>query len=112
MKKIIPTLFLLVIITFSLSAQQKALINTSQSPHAKFYSPNADAVKWTGGFWGHWYNVSRDTMVMNMLHLYKNDTLCHGFCNFEIAAGIKQGKHAGAPFHDGDFYKTLESLLF
>ena len=98
-------------LTFSLSAQQDALVNTFQSPYAKFYSPDADAVKWTGGFWGHWYEVSRDTMVMNMLHLYENDSLCHGFCNFEIAAGIKQGEHAGAPFHDGDFYKTLEAVV-
>ena len=56
-------------------------------------------------------DVSRDTMVMNMLHLYENDSLCHGFCNFEIAAGLKVGEHAGAPFHDGDFYKTLEAVV-
>ena len=109
--KLISIGIILGALTSNVCAQQHALVNTSQSPYAKFYSPDADAVKWTGGFWGHWYDVSRDTMVMNMLHLYENDTLCHGFCNFEIAAGIKQGEHAGAPFHDGDFYKTLEAVV-
>lgn len=98
-------------LAYSLCAQQEALLNTSDSPFAKFYSPNMGDVKWTGGFWGQWYEVSRDTMVMNMLHLYENDSLCHGFCNFEIAAGLKEGEHAGAPFHDGDFYKTLEAVI-
>ena len=31
------------------------------------------------------------------------------FENFRIAAGLSQGKHRGAPFNDGDFYKWLES---
>ena len=111
MRLIFVSALMLVATSFSSVAQEKALVNTSHSPYAKFYSPDADAVIWTGGFWGHWYDVSRDTMVMNMLHLYENDTLCHGFCNFEIAAGIKHGEHAGAPFHDGDFYKTLEAVV-
>ena len=28
--------------------------------------------------------------------------------NFRIAAGLAEGKHRGAPFNDGDFYKWLE----
>ena len=111
MRLIFVSSLMLMATSFFSVAQEKALVNTSHSPYARFYSPNADAVKWSGGFWGHWYDVSRDTMVMNMLHLYENDTLCHGFCNFEIAAGIKHGEHAGAPFHDGDFYKTLEAVI-
>ena len=111
MRLIFVSSLMLMATSFFSVAQEKALVNTSHSPYARFYSPNADAVKWSGGFWGHWYDVSRDTMVMNMLHLYENDTLCHGFCNFEIAAGIKHGEHAGAPFHDGDFYKTLEAVV-
>ncbi|AKP52262.1 aceric acid hydrolase [Cyclobacterium amurskyense] len=93
------------------NAQEKALVNTSKSPYAKQVSVDMDAVKWTDGFWGHWADVSKDTMAMNMLHIYENDTLSHGFLNFEIAAGYKEGRHRGAPFHDGDFYKTLEALV-
>lgn len=101
----------LIVTSTQIGAQEKALVNTSKSPFAKLISLDMDAVKWTGGFWGHWSDLSRDTMAMNMLNLYKNDSVCHGFCNFEIAAGHKEGKHAGAPFHDGDFYKTLEAVI-
>lgn len=111
MRLIYIFLCLLLVPSFLSLAQENALVNTSKSPYAKLYSPDADAVKWTGGFWGQWYDTSRDTMVINMLRLYENDSLCHGFCNFEIAAGIKEGEHAGAPFHDGDFYKTLEAVV-
>lgn len=102
---------MLLVASTHLNAQEKALVNTSKSPYAKLIPVNIDAVKWTGGFWGHWADVSRDTMAMNMLNLYENDSVCHGFCNFEIAAGYKEGVHAGAPFHDGDFYKTLEAII-
>ena len=111
MKKIIPIILALFVLTNSISAQQEALVNTSQSPYAKLIQVDVDAVKWTGGFWGRWFDVSKDTMAMNMLHVYENDTLCHGYCNFEIAAGLKKGSHKGSPFHDGDFYKTLEGVI-
>lgn len=98
-------------VSFSGLAQEKALVNTSKSPFAKFRSVDVDAVNWTGGFWGYWFDQSKDTMAMNMLNLYENDSVCHGFCNFEIAAGHKEGKHFGAPFHDGDFYKSIEAVI-
>jgi len=101
----------LLIVGNQLYSLDKTLVNTSQSPYAKFVSVDMDAVQWTDGFWGHWADVSEDTMAINMLNLYKNDTLCHGYCNFEIAPGYKQGRHRGAPFHDGDFYKTLEAII-
>ncbi len=96
--------------SYQLWAQEKSLVNTSKSPYAKQVSVNTDAVTWKGGFWGHWADVSQDTMAISMLHLYKNDALAHGLSNFEIAAGHKPGKHGGAPFQDGDFYKTLEAI--
>ena len=38
-----------------------------------------------------------------------NKEICHSWENFRIAAGESEGKHAGPPFHDGDFYKWLEA---
>src|SRR5260370_12028581 len=29
--------------------------------------------------------------------------------NFRIAAGLAEGRHRGAPFNDGDFYKWFEA---
>ena len=104
---------ILLVASSQINAQEKALVNTSKSPYAKLIPVNIDAVKWTGGFWGHWADVSRDTMAMNMLNLYENDSVCHGFCNFEIAAGLtKMENMSEHPFHDGDFYKTTGSSNF
>jgi DUF1680 family protein len=111
MTKIISAVFISLVLAGSITAQQRALVNTSNSPYARLTSVDMDAVHWTGGFWGHWFEISRDTMAMNMLNLYENDSVCHGFCNFEIAAGLKDGLHVGPPFHDGDFYKTLEGII-
>ncbi len=108
---ILTSIFTLVVLQNHTFAQQRALVNTSKSPFAVQVPLDVDGVRWTDGFWGRWFKVSRDTMVMNMLKLYQNDELCHGFCNFEIAAGLKSGQHKGAPFHDGDFYKTLEGVI-
>ena len=71
MKKIIPIIITIIVLTFSIRAQQKALVNTSKSPYAKLIPVDADAVRWTGGFWGRWFDVSKDTMAMNMLNIYK-----------------------------------------
>ena len=111
MKKIIPIILVLIVLTNSVNAQQKALVNTSKSPYAKLVPVDVDAVRWTGGFWGRWFDVSKDTMAMNMLHVYENDSMSHGYCNFEIAAGLKQGNYEGPVFQDGDFYKTMEGVI-
>ncbi len=49
MRLIYISLVLLLATSLLSLAQENALVNTSISPYAKFYSPNAVAVKWTGG---------------------------------------------------------------
>lgn len=95
----------------SLQAQQNSLVNTSKSTNAKLYPVNITDVEWTDGFWYERFNVCENTMVPHMMDMYFNDTISHGFANFEIAAGLKNGEHLGPPFHDGDFYKILEALI-
>lgn len=97
----------------SLSAaygQTKALVNTSASKFARLRSTDLNAVTWTTGFWADRFAVCRDSMVPNMWQTYTNPNLSHAFRNFEIAAGLEQGNFKGPSFHDGDFYKTLESV--
>ena len=43
--------------------------------------------------------------------LLKGDT-GHAYNNFKIAAGLKEGKHQGMHWHDGDFYKWMESAVY
>lgn len=93
-----------------LQAQDKGLVNTYQSKHAKVWNTNVGAVVWTDGFWGDRFEVCRDTMVLNMWHIMNNPDLCHAYRNLEIAAGQCEGEHHGPAFHDGDFFKWFESM--
>lgn len=92
-------------------AQDKGLTNTSKSRFAKLESVNLTDVQWTTGFWADRFRVCESSMVPHMMAMYLNDSISHGFANFEIAAGLKDGEHIGPPFHDGDFYKMLEALI-
>jgi len=98
-------------IFLSLRAQENSLVNTSNSPHSSMYPVDFGDVKWTKGFWAERFEMCKNTMVPGMLAKYMDDTISHGFANFEIAAGLKEGDHQGPPFHDGDFYKMLEGLI-
>jgi len=102
---------ILVFVTGILFSQQNSLVNTSKSPFAKMWPVNIGDVTWTNGFWAERFNVCEHSMVPHMMGMYMNDSISHGFANFEIAAGLKEGKHIGPPFHDGDFYKMLEALI-
>ncbi|WP_426581134.1 aceric acid hydrolase [Mucilaginibacter sp. R-33] len=101
---------LLLSCTLKLSAQNKALVNTSKSSYAKLSSLDMGAVQWTGGFWADRFKVCRDTMIPNLWRVYTDPKISHAYRNFEIAAGLDTGSHEGPPFHDGDFYKLFEAV--
>ncbi|MCH7408098.1 glycoside hydrolase family 127 protein [Belliella sp. DSM 111904] len=90
--------------------QQKALVNTDDSPFAKLKSVNMQDVKWTGGFWKERFDVTRDKTIPFMWSLYHDAEINHAVRNFEIAAGQIQGEFKGPSFHDGDFYKVFEAM--
>ena len=91
-------------------SQVNALVNTSQSTFAKLKSPDLNAVTWTTGFWADRFAVCRDSMVPHLWNTYTDPNQSHALRNFEIAAGLESGTFKGPSFHDGDFYKTLESV--
>lgn len=92
------------------TAQQKALINNSGSAYAVVKNINMEDVVWTKGFWAERFQICKETMVPNLWRIYNDPAVSHAFKNFEIAAGLDSGEHKGPSFHDGDFYKTLESV--
>lgn len=108
MKKIF-VLCVSVFAVMTLSAQ-KALVNTSDSRHAKLTGIGLSDLQWTKGFWAERFAICRDSMVPHLWATYNDAKLCHSFKNFEIAAGLDTGRFRGPSFHDGDFYKTLESV--
>lgn len=94
----------------SVNAQNRGLTNTSASKFAKMNSTDIDAVKWTNGFWAERFSVYKDTMILSMWKTLDNPDISHSYRNFEVASGEVEGEHWGPPFHDGDFYKWLESV--
>jgi DUF1680 family protein len=92
------------------TAQDKALVNTSASRHAVLGSVDMGEVHWTKGFWAERFAVCKDSMIPRLWRIYQDPRISHAFTNFEIAAGLDTGSHAGPPFHDGDFYKLLEGM--
>jgi DUF1680 family protein len=89
---------------------QKGLVNTSKSPFAKLQSVGLNDVQWTKGFWAERFAVCRDAMVPQLWQTYTSKDMCYSFQNFRVAAGLDSGSFRGPSFHDGDFYKTLESV--
>jgi len=92
-------------------AQDRGIINTAQSRHVKLKSIDIGACRWTSGFWADRFKVCEEVMVPHMGTLLKGD-IGHAYNNFKIAAGLKQGKHQGTNWHDGDFYKWMEAAAY
>ncbi|MEQ8240858.1 MAG: glycoside hydrolase family 127 protein [Cyclobacteriaceae bacterium] len=87
----------------------KSLVNTSKSPYAKLQPVGFDEVELTKGFWEDRVKTCIETMIPEMWNIYSDAERSHALENFKIAAGKADGVHAGAPFHDGDFYKLIEA---
>ena len=68
------------------TAQQTALVNTSNSKYVKL-QPVTNDVVWTKGFWAERMEVCRDSMVPNLWRIYTDAKISHAYKNFEIAAG-------------------------
>ncbi|SFH24850.1 aceric acid hydrolase [Pedobacter insulae] len=101
---------ILLVLSFFVKAQEKALTNNSKSPYAKLHGVDMGSVSWTNGFWADRFKVATETIVPNMWDIYNDPNISHAFKNFEIAAGLDTGTHKGPSFHDGDYYKTLEAM--
>lgn len=86
-----------------------ALVDNSQSPHARVRSVGLSDVRWTHGFWSRHFETARTKTIPGMWRLMSGTAPKHYLENFRIAAGLSQGRYRGAPFNDGDFYKWLEA---
>ncbi len=91
--------------------KQRAIINDAVSPHVKLKNINIGDCRWTEGFWADKYQLCEDVMVPHMGTLLKGD-IGHAYNNFKIAAGLKRARHKGMWWHDGDFYKWMESAVY
>ncbi len=88
------------------------LTETSSSRHVKLRSVDIKDVRWTKGFWKDRFDCCRKSMIPNMQRLLEDPETSHAYDNFRVAAGLKEGRHRGPKWHDGDFYKWLEAAAF
>ncbi len=84
------------------------LVDTTSSPFATIQTVGMDGVRWTHGFWADRFELCRTQMVPRMARLMEGTNYSQFYYNFEILAGLAEGKSRGATFNDGDFYKFLE----
>ena len=68
---------------FALRAQDKSLVNTSQSPYALLCSPDMDAVTWTEGFWAERFSVCKEMMMPFMWQILNDPEVSHSFRNLK-----------------------------
>ncbi|MEO1011800.1 MAG: beta-L-arabinofuranosidase domain-containing protein [Bacteroidota bacterium] len=87
------------------------IINNTNSPHTNLKSIDIGDCRWTKGFWADKWKLAEEVMIPYMGTLLKGD-IGHGYNNFKIAAGLKEGEHKGFWWHDGDFYKWMEANLY
>ena len=105
----------LLCLPLALTAGDRSLVDTSDSPHASHYMVDLDDVHWTGGFWGERFDVLETTMIPYMWELFQDDYKSHAWSNYLIAAGEGMGRHGegrfrGPSFNDGDFLKWFEGV--
>jgi DUF1680 family protein len=98
----------------SLHAGERSLIDTTRSPAAKMYMVDLGDVHWSGGLLGERFEACRTVMVPHLWTIFSDVHESHAWANFEMAAGVGEGrgdgKPHGPPFNDGDFLKWLEAL--
>ena len=92
-------------------AQERAILDNSESPHSRLRSVDLDDVKWTDGFWADKFNVVKDVTIPKMWEYFHTD-IGHHWINFRIASGLDEGPWKGRSWHDGDFYKWLEAMAY
>ncbi len=111
--KLILTVLLSLWIT-TCYAGDKALTNTWSSKHVTFRCTDIDDVHWTEGFWADRFKDCAEIMVPTMWDLLCDSNICPAYDNFLIAAGHEHGdgRHHGAKWFDGDFYKWLETAAY
>jgi DUF1680 family protein len=70
---------------------------------------DSNEIRWTHGFWADRFETCRTETIPALWRIMEGTNYTHFFQNLRIAAGLTEGRHRGAPFNDGDFYKWLEA---
>ena len=94
------------------TADHRGVTDTSSSPHAHLRAVDLDDVRLPSGFWADRYETCRHTMIPAVEQSLLDPANAAQLQNFLVAAGDRQGQHAGSHWSDGDCYKFLETLCY
>jgi DUF1680 family protein len=92
-----------------LHAAEAFVANTTSSPFARVRPVGLDEVRWTQGFWADRLELCCRNTLPALWSIMEGTNYSQFYQDFRIAAGLADGRHRGAPFNDGDFYKYLEA---
>jgi DUF1680 family protein len=84
---------------------------TTRSPHRVLQEIPIQDIELTNGFWKERFDLVKDVTIPKMFEYFHADNASH-WRNFRIAAGLQEGEWFGTYWHDGDFYKWLESVVY
>lgn len=86
------------------------VVDVDASPHVKFHTVGLNEARWTGGFWGDWWERDARVTVPSMKQVMELPANSATFANLRVAAGqVPDGKFAGNAWGDGDCYKWIEA---
>ncbi|ANQ52385.1 glycoside hydrolase family 127 protein [Flammeovirga sp. MY04] len=112
MKKLLAVICAAAMVSTSSVAQEnKGILGQQNTKHVELKSINIGDCKWTEGFWADRFHTAEHAMVPYMGEVLTGE-VGHALNNFKIAAGLKDGKHKGMRWHDGDFYKWMEAAMY
>ena len=96
-------------VLFGLAICLTAHANDSLRPYAKAEPLALADARWTSGFWFDRFELCRTNMLTSMGRLMEGTNYTHFLRNFEIAAGLAEGRYRGASFNDGELYKLMQA---
>jgi len=97
------------LLSSSLPAAEASLVETDTRTHAVVQPVRMGDARWTTGFWADRFELCRTQTIPALERIMAGTNYSHFIRNFEIAAGLAEGRHRGAPFNDGEVYKWIEA---
>lgn len=105
------------VFTSSLATQEKALINTFNSPHAHLWGVDETSARWTGGFWGGRFDVCWESSALDGVRIdgviipadmkSRPETIVMGGC--EMSSLVGESDRLFGTAWGGSLYRELDT---
>jgi len=85
------------------------VVDTSRSPHVKLHPVPLTAVRYTGGFWRHYLDITAERSIPGLYRLFESKGVVD---NFRRVSGRKDCPRRGPRYTDSDVYKWMEGAAY